>query len=332
MSDAGETRSITRHLPDGRAIALFLDMLSAEAGSARNTLLAYERDLAGASDALDGRLVTAGPDELRGLFAGWSDLASATLARKRSALRRFFGFLAAESLIADDPALAIAPVKAGRALPRTLSMVDVDRLFAQLAEDVRTGHPKALRLAALVELLYGSGLRASELVALPRAAIRPPQPFAIVRGKGERERMIPLSEAALRAVEAHAAGLPATGPWLFPSGRSHLSRVRLYQLVQALAARAGVPPDRVSPHVLRHAFATHMLERGADLRSLQALLGHADISTTERYTHVAAARLVETVNRLHPLAEQPRPGAAAVPPCHDADSPYQPDRDRRSDP
>lgn len=160
-----------------------------------------------------------------------------------------------------------------------------------------------MRLKALIELLYGSGLRATELVALPRNAIRPPQPFAIVRGKGDKERMVPLSPAALRAVAAQLQLVPKESRWLFPSGKAHLSRIRLYQLVKALAARAGISPDRISPHVLRHAFATHMLQNGADLRALQTLLGHADISTTERYTHVDSARLVATVRGLHPLAD-----------------------------
>jgi integrase/recombinase XerD len=289
---------------DPRAIALFLDMLAAERGAAANTLAAYGRDLAGASQALGGRLAVATPADLEALFAGWQALAPSSLARKRSALRRFFAFLAAEGLRADNPALAIAAVRPGRPLPKTLSVADVDRLLATVEADLAADpSPRAIRAKALVELLYGSGLRATELVSLPRNAIRPPQPFAIVTGKGGKERLIPLSAAALAAVEAQLALVPKDSRWLFPSGKSHLSRVRLYQLVQALGARSGIDPARLSPHVLRHAFATHMLANGADLRALQTLLGHADISTTERYTHVDAARLVSTVNRLHPLAD-----------------------------
>ncbi len=291
-------------LPDSRAIALFLDMLASERGAARNTLLAYGRDLEGASADLSGRLAGAGGEDLERLFAGWADLAPASLSRKRSALRRFFAFLVAEGIRPDNPALAIAGVKAGRPLPKTLSVDEVDRLFATLDTDLADAPgPQAVRLKALIELLYGSGLRATELVALPRNAIRPPQPFAIVRGKGEKERMIPLSPAALSAVAAQLQLVPKDSRWLFPSGRTHLSRIRLYQLVKALAARAGLSPDRISPHVLRHAFATHMLANGADLRALQTLLGHADISTTERYTHVDSARLVATVKGLHPLGD-----------------------------
>ncbi|TPE65224.1 recombinase XerD [Sandaracinobacter neustonicus] len=280
-------------------------MLASERGAAKNTLLAYGRDLEGASADLSGRLAGARDADMERLFAGWGELSPASLSRKRSALRRFFAFLVAEGIRPDNPALVIAGVKAGRPLPKTLSMEEVDRLFAALDADLaeRPG-PQAVRLKALIELLYGSGLRATELVALPRNAIRPPQPFAIVRGKGDKERMVPLSPAALRAVEAQLQLVPKESRYLFPSGKAYLSRVRLYQLVKALAARAGISPERISPHVLRHAFATHMLENGADLRALQTLLGHADISTTERYTHVDGARLVATVKSLHPLGDE----------------------------
>ena len=295
---------MTEPLSDTRAITLFLDMLASERGAAKNTLLAYGRDLEGASQDLSGRLTGAAPTDLEQLFAGWGDLAPASLSRKRSALRRFFAFLVAEDIRPDNPALLIAGVKAGRPLPRTLSVEEVDRLFQTLDADLaeRPG-PQVVRLKALIELLYGSGLRATELVALPRNAIRPPQPFAIVRGKGDKERMVPLSPAALCAVAAQLQLVPKESRWLFPSGKAHLSRIRLYQLVKALAGRAGISPDRISPHVLRHAFATHMLQNGADLRALQTLLGHADISTTERYTHVDSARLLATVKGLHPLAD-----------------------------
>ena len=291
-------------LPDSRAITLFLDMLASERGAAANTLLAYGRDLGGASADLDSRLAGATTAELEGLFAGWVELAPASVSRKRSALRRFFAFLVAEGIRTDNPALAIAGVKPGRPLPKTLSVDEVDRMFTVLdgllADDAG---PQQVRLKALMELLYGSGLRATELVSLPRNAIRPPQPFAIVMGKGNKERMVPISPASLRAVEAQLALVPKESRFLFPSGKGHLSRIRLYQLVKALAGKAGIAPQRISPHVLRHAFATHMLANGADLRALQTLLGHADISTTERYTHVESARLVATVKGLHPLAD-----------------------------
>jgi integrase/recombinase XerD len=291
-------------LSDARAIALFLDMMRSEAGAAANTLAAYGRDLSQASASLAGRLVTAGPDDIARLLAGMADLARTSQARKLSALRRFFGFLEAEGLVAENPMPGIASPRPGRPLPRTLSVADVDALFAALdALEAATPGPRMLRLRALFELLYGSGLRASELVALPRNAIRGDSPVAIVRGKGGRERMVPLSPPALAAVTAWQAHVPADSRYLFPSGRAHLSRARLFQLVREVALAAGLSPERISPHVLRHAFATHMLERGADLRVLQTLLGHADISTTERYTHVASSHLVETVRRRHPLAE-----------------------------
>jgi len=294
---------VSGDLPDARAIALFLDMCAAERGSAANTILAYRRDLAGASAALGGRLGAATPDDLARLIHGWRDLARASLQRKGAALRGFFGFLVREGVRRDNPAAALPRTVAARPLPRSLAESDVDRLFVALAE--RPATPATLRLTALVELLYGSGLRATELVSLPRHAIQPGRGHAIVTGKGGKERLVPIGGAALRAVAAHAVNVAADARYLFPSGAKHLSRVRLFQLVKALAADAGIPPDRISPHVLRHAFATHLLEGGADLRTLQTLLGHADIATTQIYTHVASAKLVELVNAKHPLADAP---------------------------
>ena len=290
---------------DAALIERFLEMLGAEAGAARNTLAAYHSDLRLASEALRGELTQADAVALQRLGDGWADLSRATVARKSAALRRFFAFLADEGHRADDPGAALPRPGAARALPKTLSHADVDRLFAALAERLAPARPAPLdlRLAALVELLYGSGLRASELVSLPRQAIHPDRPFLILRGKGGRERLVPLSDRARAAVAAWRGQVPADKAWLFPSGKTHLSRIRLYQLVKALAADAGVPPDRVSPHVLRHAFATHLLEGGADLRALQTMLGHADIATTEIYTHVDASRLVELVNTRHPLVD-----------------------------
>ncbi|WP_294391835.1 tyrosine recombinase [uncultured Sphingomonas sp.] len=285
----------------------FLEMMAAEAGAARNTLDAYERDLRDASSILQGRLASADPPSLQLLAEAWASLARSSLARKSSALRRFFGFLVEEGLRGDDPSDALPRPGAARTLPRILGREDVDRLFAALADRLAADpSPADLRLAALVELLYGSGLRATELVSLPRNLIRRDQPFIILKGKGGRERLVPLSERAQAAAAAYAATLPKDGVYLFPSGKTHLSRVRLFQLVRALAAEAGISPERVSPHVLRHAFATHLLEGGADLRALQTMLGHADIATTQIYTHVDSRRLVELVNEKHPLADAHR--------------------------
>jgi integrase/recombinase XerD len=227
------------------------------------------------------------------------------VARKAAALRRFFAFLADEGLRKDDPSAALPRPGTARALPKVLGIEDVDALFAVIAaRQARVpADPLDLRLAALVELLYGSGLRATELVSLPRNAVAPDRPYLILKGKGGRERLVPISDRARAAVAAWRAHVDAGRAWLFPSGKGHLSRVRLYQLIRALAAEAGIPPDRVSPHVLRHAFATHLLEGGADLRALQAMLGHADIATTEIYTHVDTRRLVDLVNQRHPLGE-----------------------------
>ena len=291
--------------PDSALIGRFLEMMAAEAGAAPNTVAAYESDLRLASGVMGGRLATADAQGLARLADEWQALSRATVARKSAALRRFFAFLAEEGLRADDPGAALPRPGAVRALPRTLAVADVDRLFAAI--EARLARvpldPRDLRLAALVELLYGSGLRATELVSLPRNAVAPDRPYLILRGKGGRERLVPISDRARAAVAAWRAHVAADRRWLFPSGKAHLSRVRLYQLLRALAAEAGIPPDRVSPHVLRHAFATHLLEGGADLRALQAMLGHADIATTEIYTHVDSRRLVELVNSRHPLVD-----------------------------
>lgn len=304
-------------LADDRAIAGFLAMLAGERGAAANTLAAYGRDLQQASAALGGRLAVADVADLQRLVSGWQGLARATVARRRSALRRFFRFLISDGVRTDNPASQLGAARVLPPVPRTLSVAEVDRLFALLASAAdppsAAARARRIRLRALLELLYGSGLRASELVALPRNAIRPPQPFAIVRGKGDKERLVPISRAALAAVAAQRAQVPADSRWLFPSRGGHLSRIRLFQLVKELAAAAGIAPARVSPHILRHAFATHMLANGADLRTLQTLLGHADISTTERYTHVDSGKLTETVTTLHPLATDREP-AAALPP------------------
>jgi len=295
---------VSRAGEDGQLIAAFLEMMAAEAGAARNTLLAYERDLRGASELLAGNLSGASPAALGSLGQAWLPLKRASVARKSAALRRFFAFLHDEGFRADDPSAALPRPAGGRPLPKVLDHKAVGALFEAL--DRRRSEapaPAVLRMTALIELLYGSGLRATELVSLPRHAVRPDQPFLILRGKGDKERLVPISDRALAAVADWAALVPRDQPWLFPSGKKHLSRVRLFQLVRELAAEAGIPPERISPHVLRHAFATHLLEGGADLRALQLLLGHADIATTQIYTHVDSRRLVELVNARHPLAD-----------------------------
>lgn len=304
MSGPGDSAP-ARGGDDRALIERFLEMMRAEAGAAANTISAYGTDLRLASDALRGRLGEAGAAELERLGAEWASLSRSTVARKSAALRRFFAFLADEGLRRDDPGAALPRPGTARALPKVLSTDDVDRLFAAIAARIARDppDPRDLRLAALVELLYGSGLRATELVSLPRNAIAPDRPYLILKGKGGRERLVPISDRARAAVAVWRAHVATGRAWLFPSGKGHLSRVRLYQLVRALAAEAGIPPDRVSPHVLRHAFATHLLEGGADLRALQAMLGHADIATTEIYTHVDSRRLVELVNARHPLGE-----------------------------
>jgi integrase/recombinase XerD len=292
---------------DRALIDRFLEMMAAEAGAAANTLAAYRSDLMLASQALEGNLVDADAAALATVSGGWSALSRATVGRKSASLRRFFAFLAEEGHRADDPGNALPRPGPARALPKVLSHADVDRLFAAIAERAARDplDPNDLRLSALFELLYGSGLRATELVSLPRNAVHPDRPFLILRGKGGRERMVPISDRARAAVALWRTHVAADRLWLFPSGKGHLSRIRLYQIVKALAAEAGIPPDRVSPHVLRHAFATHLLAGGADLRALQSMLGHADIATTEIYTHVDSSRLVELVNTRHPLADMP---------------------------
>ena len=293
---------------DRALIERFLEMLAAEAGAAANTIAAYRSDLSLASEVLGGGLVQADAAALQRLAEAWRALAKSSVARKSAALRRFYAFLVDEGHRADDPGAALPRPGTARPLPKVLSVHDVDALFGVIGDRLAAAMPTRadLRLAALIELLYGSGLRATELVSLPRNAIHPDRPFLILKGKGGRERLVPISDRARAAVAAWRMHVAPDRAWLFPSGKGHLTRVRLYQLVKALAAEAGIPPDRVSPHVLRHAFATHLLAGGADLRALQAMLGHADIATTEIYTHVDASRLVALVNTRHPLADPER--------------------------
>lgn len=288
--------------PSDRALVdRFCDMMAAEVGASRNTLLAYRQDLVATAETIVS-LEEAGLAELGRLGEAWISLAPSTVARRSATLRRFYGFLLDEGIRRDDPSSALPKPRLQRPLPRILDKPEIESMFAAVEQKAESGEPLALRNLALLELLYGSGLRATELVSLPRRAVRPGHPFLILRGKGDKERLVPVSTRAATAVQNWMPHAPADSPWLFPSGKSHLSRVRLFQLVRAMAALAGIAPDRVSPHVLRHAFATHLLAGGADLRVLQSLLGHADIATTQIYTHVDATRLVELVNSRHPLA------------------------------
>jgi len=282
-------------------------MLAAERGAAANTLSAYRRDLEGA-EALLGSLEDAGRDDVARLANRWADLAPATVARKSSALRQFFGFLVDEGVRDDDPSPALPKPRPRRKLPKVLTHDEVERLLRQAEEEAESGKPSAVRMLALLELLYGSGLRATELVALPRGAVPRDAPFLTIRGKGSQERMVPVSSRAAQALSRWLEVIEPGSLFLFPSRGKHLTRIRLYQLLKALSVRAGIDPSRVSPHVLRHAFATHLLEGGADLRVLQTLLGHADIATTQIYTHVDSARLVALVNARHPLASRARDG------------------------
>ena len=291
---------------DQALVDRFLDMLAAEAGASRHTLAAYRNDLERAAEALGGSVSPARPADVTRLGERWAELAPATVARRSAALRRFFGFLVDEGFRADDPSGSLPRPRFERPLPRILDEGEMSRMFEAAEDRAASGEAAAVRNLALLELLYGSGLRASELVSLPRAAIRKGQAFLIISGKGGKERLVPISSRSETAVGQWLEQVPGDSLWLFPSGKKHLSRVRLFQLVRQMAADAGIAPDRVSPHVLRHAFATHLLSGGADLRVLQSLLGHADIATTQIYTHVDSARLVELVNARHPLATRRR--------------------------
>lgn len=289
---------------DRDLIARFIEMMAAEQGVAANTSAAYASDLLAASSLTGGKLAHADADMLVTLSSHWRDLATSSVARKSSALRRFFGFLHEEGFRDDNPSAALPKPSQVRALPKILDTKEVDLLFAAIEAKLTQPSPASTdyRLSALIELLYGSGLRATELVALPRSAIVSDKPFIIVKGKGAKERMVPISNRARQAVGTWLAFVPEKSRFLFPSRAGHISRIRLFQIIKAIAAEAGLDPAKVSPHVLRHAFATHLLAGGANLRALQAMLGHVDIATTQIYTHVDSSRLVELVNRRHPLA------------------------------
>ena len=286
----------------GSLIADFLAMLASERGAARNTLLAYGRDLEQAEELIGTALAAASAAQLAKLGQAWSALAPATLARKISALRQFFGFLVDEGLRDDDPTHALPRPATRRPLPKILTHAEIERLFGTAEAEAQSDSPAAVRMLALLELLYGSGLRATELVSLPLSSVPRDAPFLTVTGKGGKTRLVPISQRAGAALQRWLGLRPAESHWLFPSRTGHISRVRLFQILKQLATRADMAPEKLSPHVLRHAFATHLLEGGADLRALQTLLGHADISTTQIYTHVDAARLVKLVNERHPLA------------------------------
>jgi integrase/recombinase XerD len=293
-------------------IEAFLEMMAVERDASPHTLAAYGRDLADAEAALssDGGLMQAPAEAVEAWFADLSrrGLSAATAARRRSSVRQFYRFALAEGWRTDDPSRRLDAPKQGRPLPKSLSRDEIDRLLAAAAaRDAAAG----LRLVALVELAYASGLRVSELLGLKVEAVRRDPAYLIVRGKGGKERLAPLNPAARTALKAwltarDARRKPETpdSPWLFPSsGRSgHLTPRRFAQLLDEAAVAAGLDPARVSPHVLRHAFATHLLEGGADLRVVQTLLGHADIATTQIYTHVATDRLAQVVQQNHPLA------------------------------
>jgi len=288
-------------------------MMGAERGASRNTLAAYARDLKDFAAALRGRGIrNADHVAVKRYLASLSALAPSSQARKLSALRQFYGFLYAEGIRADDPTNAIEAPKRGRVLPKVLSQDDVDKLIAAAREDTRKEKKseEAIRLLSMVEVLYASGLRVSELVTLPLAAVTGKQGFVYVRGKGGKERIAPLNPSARKAIGAYLkvrdGFVRGQSRFLFPSrsGAGHLTRRRCHQLLKELAVKAGVDPVKLSPHVLRHAFATHLVEGGADLRSVQTMLGHADIATTQIYTHVAGDRLKQTVHSAHPLAKK----------------------------
>jgi integrase/recombinase XerD len=294
-------------------IEAFLDMMSAERGASRNTIAAYRRDLLDFAVKADAK--SCGREDVKRYLAtlAGSGLSASSQARKLSALRQFFGFLYTEGMRKDDPTSAIDAPKRTRPLPKILSHDDIDALLkAARAKEGAEG----LRLVCMIEMLYAAGLRVSELVELPLAAVRGKNGFLIVRGKGNKERLAPLGPSARGAIDAYltvreeflpeGARRRAAERYLFPSraAEGHLTRGRCHQMLKELALRANIDPDKLSPHVLRHAFATHLVEGGADLRSVQTMLGHADIATTQIYTHVASERLTQVMEAAHPLARK----------------------------
>jgi integrase/recombinase XerD len=312
---------------DAKLINLFLDMLAAEQGAGENTLDAYRRDLTDLSEFLTASgpgFASAATQALRDYLADLDarGFKSSSVARRLSAMRHLFRFLLNERIRGDDPAAILSGPKRGRGLPKVLSIADVDRLLSRakaLTEAGEASAPqrlRAMRLYCLLEVLYATGLRVSELVALPLSASRSDARMIVVRGKGNKERLVPLNETSRRAMADYLAAVETlkdakrknagVSKWLFPSfGESgHLTRQHFARDLKELAASAGLAPRLVSPHVLRHAFASHLLHNGADLRIVQTLLGHTDISTTQIYTHVVEERLKSLVRDLHPLAEK----------------------------
>ena len=305
---------------DPALIESFLDMMSAERGASINTLSAYRRDLldfSGHRAAKGGSAKPASRDDIKSYLGvlSRSGVSGSTQARRLSALRQFFGFLYSEGVRKDDPTDAIEAPKRQRPLPKTLSHEDMNELL----QEARTRSEKSaegIRLLCMVEILYASGLRVSELMTLPLAAARSRDGFLLVRGKGDKERLAPLNNAARAAIKEYLAVraefLPAgvrrshAERFLFPSrgAEGHITRRRCHQMLKELALSANIDPDKLSPHVLRHAFATHLVEGGADLRSVQTMLGHADIATTQIYTHVAKDRLTQVVEDAHPLSRR----------------------------
>lgn len=303
---------------DGRLIDRFLEMMSAERGAAQNTLAAYQRDLSAYADFLKAKgagVATAIPEHIRNYLASLDaeGIKASSAARKLSAIRQFHNFLFGEGILRENPATAIDAPRLRRPLPKVLTPEDVTRLMgvaeSRIGRLKGKARLKAQRLHCLLELIYATGLRVSELVGLKKQAVAKGPHFILVKGKGGRERMVPVSKTACAAVETYLAALRAESDadtsWLFPShgDQGHLTRQHFALELKALAAEAGLGADRISPHVLRHAFASHLLAGGADLRAVQQMLGHADIATTQIYTHVQTDRLRSAVETHHPLAK-----------------------------
>jgi integrase/recombinase XerD len=305
---------------DEALVELFLDMLAAERGAGKNTLDAYRNDLADLTAHLRaaGRTIAgADTDDLRGFLTSLAErgFKASSLARRLSAVRQLYRFLYAEGKLKHDPAAVLEGPKRGRSLPKILSIAEVDGLLAQARKDMEDAEQppahrlRAARLLCLLEVVYATGLRVSELVALPASAARRDQRMLVVRGKGGKERLVPLNQAAKRAMDEYlklrAEAKHDKSKWLFPSfgEQGHLTRQHFARELKGLGSSCGIAPARLSPHVLRHAFASHLLHNGADLRVVQTLLGHADISTTQIYTHVLEERLKALVRDLHPLTD-----------------------------
>jgi integrase/recombinase XerD len=308
---------------DATLIEAFLDMMSAERGASHNTMAAYRRDLldfAGHRANRGGSVRAASRDDIKAYIAmlSRSGAAGSTQARRLSALRQFFAFLYSDGIRKDDPTDAIDAPRRERPLPKVLSRADVEALLAA-ARATSDRSAEGMRLLCVVEMLYASGLRVSELVTLPLAAVRNREGFLLVRGKGQKERLAPLNKPAREAIAVWLSVRDDFLPkgqrrahadrYLFPSRgvEGHITRRRLHQMLKELALKANIDPAKLSPHVLRHAFATHLVEGGADLRSVQTLLGHADIATTQIYTHVAKDRLTQVVEQAHPLSRRTKP-------------------------